>query len=70
MTALMQMTDLEFRALLEDVVEKKLLELLGDPDSGLEIRAALRARLERQQQMVAAGERGFSLDEVRQQLGL
>jgi hypothetical protein len=65
-----QMSKDEFRQLLETVVEQKLLELLGDPDDGLELRKSVRARIERQQHAVAAGERGRSLDEVVPELGL
>lgn len=65
-----QMSKDEFRELIETVVEQKLLELLGDPDEDLELRKAIRTRLERQRQAVAAGERGRALDEVAAELGL
>jgi hypothetical protein len=65
-----QMSKAEFRELIETVVEQKLLELLGDPDEGLELRKAVRTRLERQRQTVADGERGRPLDEVASDLGL
>ena len=51
-------------------VEQKLLEILGDPDEGLEIRERVRDRLLRQKEAVAAGERGQLLEDVVQQLGL
>lgn len=35
----------DFRALIGDVVEEKLRELLGDPDEGLELRPEVRERL-------------------------
>ena len=65
-----QMSKDEFRELIESVVEQKLLELLGDPDEDLELRKAIRTRLERQRQAVASGERGRPLDEVAAELGL
>ena len=69
-----QMTTEEFKkmigAVVEATVEQKLIEILGDPDEGLEIRDAIRDRLLRQRQAVAAGERGQSLEDVMQQLGL
>jgi len=34
------------------------MEMLGDPDSGLELRQDLRERLERQREAVEQGERG------------
>ncbi len=65
-----QMSKDEFRELIETVVEQKLLDLLGDPDEDLELRKAVRTRLERQRQAVAAGERGRSIDDLANELGL
>lgn len=65
-----QMSKSEFRELVETVIEQKLIELLGDPDDGLTLRKAVRARLQRQQNAVRAGERGRPLDDVARKLGL
>ena len=65
-----QMTKGELRGMIEASVERKLLELLGDPDEGLPIRKAVRERLLRQQQAVSAGERGEPLEDVVRRLGL
>ena len=65
-----QMTTGEVREMIEASVERKLLELLGDLDEGLPIRKAVRDRLLRQQQAVAAGERGEPLEDVVRRLGL
>ncbi len=65
-----QMTKEEFREMIEASIEQKLLEILGDPDEGLEIRKSVRDRLLRQKKAVAAGERGQPFDDVVQQLGL
>lgn len=59
-----EMTRDEFREMLETLIEQKLLEILGDPDQGLEIKEELRERLLRQKQNVAEGEAGEPLDEV------
>lgn len=59
-----QMSREELKALIEDAVEKKLFELLGDPDEGLVLRKAMRNRLLLQRQAVAAGERGQALEDV------
>jgi hypothetical protein len=59
-----QMTKGELREMIEASVERKLLELLGDSDEGLPIRKTVRDRLLRQQQAVAAGERGEPLEDV------
>lgn len=69
-----RMTPPEFKELLETVVEatveRTLLEILGDPDEGLEIRGDVKERLLKQRQDLAMGQRGRSLDEVIQQLNL
>jgi hypothetical protein len=65
-----EMTKGELREMIETLIEQKLLELLGDPDEGLEIRKAVRERLLRQTRAVKAGERGEALEEVVRRLGL
>ena len=45
-------------------VEEKLLELLGDPDQGLDIKKSLKNRLLRQKKKVALGLRGEKLEDV------
>ena len=65
-----QMSRDELREMIEVTLEQKLLELLGDPDEGLEIRESVRERLLRQQKSVAAGERGEPFEDVVRRLGL
>jgi DNA-binding GntR family transcriptional regulator len=65
-----QMSRDELREMIEVTLEQKLLELLGDPDEGLEIRKSVRERLLRQQKAVAAGERGEPFEDVVSRLGL
>ncbi|MFN2292175.1 MAG: hypothetical protein ACK2UC_13365 [Anaerolineae bacterium] len=69
-----QMTQSELRDLLETVVEttveRKLLEILGDPDEGLELREAVKARLLRQRKAVASGDYGQPLEDIVTDLGL
>ena len=65
-----QMTKRELREMMETLIEQKLIELLGDPDEGLEIRKSVRDRLLRQRKAVAAGERGKPFEDVVHQLGL
>jgi hypothetical protein len=71
---LAQMTQEEFKEMLETVVEttveRKLLEILGDPDEGLEIRSEVRERLLRQRQEVASGQEGRLFQDVVRELGL
>jgi hypothetical protein len=56
--------------MMEDLIEEKLVQLLGDPDEGLEIRESLRDRLQAQQEAVAAGTRGESFEDLARRLGL
>jgi len=69
-----QMTQSEFKDMLEAVVEttveQKLLEILGDPDEGLQIKEAVQDRLLRQREPVASGQYGQSLEGVVEELGL
>ena len=60
-----KMTKRELKEMIETAIERKLIELLGDPDEGLPVRKAMRARLLRQRKVVTAGERGESLEDVR-----
>jgi hypothetical protein len=65
-----QMTKDEFREMIEVIIEQELAELLGDPDEGLKIRDAVRDRLLKQREAVAAGKRGETLENVIEELGL
>ena len=65
-----KMTRHELKEIIESTVEKKLLQLLGDPDEGLALKKTLRDRLRRQRRTVAAGERGESLSAIVKRLGL
>ena len=64
------MTPVELRLMVGALIEEKLLELLGDPDEGLELRESVRLRLEKQREAVAAGERGRPLADGARELGL
>jgi hypothetical protein len=64
-----QMTPSELQDLIEEAVERKMFEIFGDPDAGLELREEVRERLIRQQREVAAGKLGRPLDEVARELG-
>ena len=71
---IVQMTQDEFKEMLksvvEETVERKLLEILGDPDDGLEVRSEVRERLLRQRQEGMGGERGRPFEDVVRELGL
>ena len=65
-----KMTKHELKEIIESTVEKKLIELLGDPDQGLVLRKTLKERLLRQLKSVGAGERGESLTAIAKRMGL
>jgi hypothetical protein len=69
-----EMTQTEFKEMLEAViettVEEKLLEILGDPDDGLELREAIRDRLIRQRMAVVNGQYGQPLEDLVSEMGL
>ena len=65
-----QMSKDELKDIIAMTVEQKLLELLGDPDEGLEIRESIRQRLLRQKMAVAEGERGEPFEDVIRRLEL
>jgi hypothetical protein len=69
-TTVGQMSVEELREMIEAAVEQKLLEILGDPDEGLEIRDSVRDRLIGQREAVLAGNRGEPFEDVVKQLGL
>ena len=64
------MSKKEFAQVVSNAVEQKLVEMFGDPDEGLVLKANLRKRLIRQKKAVAKGERGEDLATVRKQIGL
>jgi hypothetical protein len=69
-TTVVQMSKKELTQVISNIVEQKLLELLGDPDEGLELRESVRKRLIRQQKAVAKGEREIDHAALRKQLGV
>ncbi len=60
----------EFKALVQEAVEEKLEEILGDPDLGLDLQDKVRERLERSLAATAKGERGIPVEEVAREAGL
>lgn len=65
-----RMTKDELRELIEESIERKLLELLADPDRGLELRRDVRDRLRRSFAAEQRGERGVTADELAKRLGI
>jgi len=60
----------KLRELIGEVVEEKLLELLGDPDAGLEIRDDVRERLLRSLDALERGEPTVAMEKLAEELGV
>jgi len=69
-TKLADLTVDEFKQLIATTVEWKLLEILGDPDEGLELREEIKDRLQRSLGKERRGARGIPAQDVAAQLGL
>jgi len=60
----------EFKALIQEAIEEKLEEMLGDPDLGLGLQRKVKERLESSQVATARGERGIPVEKVASVAGL
>ncbi|MDO8636555.1 MAG: hypothetical protein Q7R34_09995, partial [Dehalococcoidia bacterium] len=60
----------EFKALVQEAVEEKLEEIMGDPDKGLELDEKVIERLKRSLATTKRGERGIPIEKVAQKAGL
>lgn len=69
MKTLARMTVEEFREVVEEAVERKLTEMLGDPDKGRALRATVERRLTRSLRASRQGERGIPVGEVAKRYG-
>ncbi|MDH4137416.1 MAG: hypothetical protein OEW09_11990 [Anaerolineae bacterium] len=63
-TRVAELTVDEFKQIIEEVVERKLSEMLDDPDKGLELRPEFEQRLRRSLAYVAAGGKTLSLEKL------
>ncbi|MBI3734594.1 MAG: hypothetical protein HY259_14235 [Chloroflexi bacterium] len=70
MKTVAQLTVPQLEALIENVIERKMIELLGDPDAGLELKPGVKTKLRRSLAAVERGERGIPAREVATELGL
>ncbi len=70
MKTVSELTVRQFETLVESAVERKLLELFGDPDEGLELRPSVKAKLRRSLAAIQRGERGLPAKQVAKELGL
>jgi len=60
----------ELKALIEEVVEEKLQEMLRDPDEGLSLRPEVEERLVKSLNQAKESRRAVSAQEVARDLGL
>ncbi len=70
MRTLARMTADELREVVEDAVERKLKELLNDPDKGRALRSAIQRRLRRSLLASRQGERGIPASQVARKHGI
>jgi hypothetical protein len=69
-TFVADMTRDELVELIQVSVRQTLLDMLSDPDEGLELRESVRKRLLRQKAEVEAGDFGLPFAQIVEQLGL
>ena len=60
----------QLKALVQEAVEEKLEEILGDPDLGLELRDEVKERLRQSIISVESGGKGIPVDKIATQIGL
>lgn len=70
MKTLARITVEEFQEVVEEVVERKLTEMLSDPDKGRVLRATVAQRLRRSLRTTRRGERGVPARDVAKRFGL
>ena len=70
MKTVSQLTVSQLETLIENVIERKMIELLGDPDKGLDFKPNVKTKLRRSMAAVKRGERGIPAEEVAKNLGL
>jgi len=65
-----ELTVEQLKDLVQEAIEEKLQELIGDPDAGLEIREEIKERLRNSLAARQRGEKGIPIDEVARRAGL
>jgi hypothetical protein len=65
-----ELTVEQLQALIEDTIEAKMDEILGDPDEGLDLRDEVKAKLRKSLAATERGEKGIPIEEVARKLGL
>ena len=65
-----ELTVEQFKDLVQEAIEEKLEEILGDPDLGLELREEIKERLRSSLAARQHGEKGIPIEEVARRVGL
>jgi hypothetical protein len=60
----------QLKSLIQEAIEEKLDELIGDPDLGLELREEVTERLRSSLSAMQGGQKGIPIDEVARQARL
>lgn len=65
-----ELTVEQLRTLIQEAIEEKLEDVIGDPDHGLELREEIKEKLRRSLAAMQGGEKGIPIDQVARQAGL
>ena len=65
-----ELTVEQFKDLVQEAIEEKLDEIIGDPDLGLELREDIKERLRNSLAARQRGEKGIPIEEVARRAGL
>ena len=65
-----ELTIEQLKILIDEAVEDKLAEILGDPDRGLELTDEAKRRIEEALAALKRGEKGIPLEELAGELGI
>ena len=60
----------QLKALIQEAVEEKLQEILGDPDQGLELKEDVKERLKYSLATMKGGDEGIPIGQVAKEVGL
>ena len=60
----------QLKDLIQEAVEEKLQEILGDPDQGLEVKEDVKERLKHSLATLERGEEGIPIGQVAKEIGV
>jgi len=65
-----ELTVEQLKNLVQEAIEEKLEEIMGDPDLGLEVREEIKERLRSSSAARHGGEKGIPIEQVAREAGL